>query len=65
MPEIAGDAGLVVPPGDGAAFAETVARLVADTALRDELRDRARRMGGPDNEALIRQVGFVYDGVTA
>jgi glycosyltransferase involved in cell wall biosynthesis len=42
IPEVVGDAGIVVPPGDHLALADAVARLT-DPALRDELSQRARR----------------------
>jgi glycosyltransferase involved in cell wall biosynthesis len=64
MPEIAGDAGLVVPAGDRDAFVETVRRLVADVGLRNELAGRARVKGSPDNEELVRQIGETYDDVS-
>jgi glycosyltransferase involved in cell wall biosynthesis len=64
MPEIAGAAGVVVPTGDPAAFAQAVGRLVADKALRDELAARARAVRFPDPGELVRRIGLVYDEVT-
>lgn len=64
MPEIAGDAGLVVAPGDRTAFVHAVRRLVSDAELRAELAARARIRGSPDNAELVRRIGDVYDEVT-
>jgi glycosyltransferase involved in cell wall biosynthesis len=47
LPEVAGDAALMVDPHDTAALTDALARLLADDALRDRLRaagrERARR----------------------
>lgn len=42
-PELVGDAGLLVPPGDPGALADTLQTLLARAALRDDLARRARR----------------------
>ena len=42
MPEVVGDAGLLVPPGDVEAIRAALRRLMADAALREELGARAR-----------------------
>ncbi len=65
MSEIAGDAGLVVAPGDRGAFGEAVQLLASDAALRERLSASARSAQHPDPEALVRRVGSVYDEVTA
>jgi glycosyltransferase involved in cell wall biosynthesis len=45
VPEIVGDGGLLVDPADRQAVADLVLRILADTALREDLRARARRRG--------------------
>jgi glycosyltransferase involved in cell wall biosynthesis len=42
LPEVAGDAALLFDPDDDAAIARTLARLLSEPALRDELRERGR-----------------------
>jgi len=42
MPEVVGDAGLLVPPGDVPALRAAIMRLMADEALRETLGERAR-----------------------
>jgi glycosyltransferase involved in cell wall biosynthesis len=63
MSDIAGDAGIVVAPGDRAAFIEEVGRVVSDAALRERLRARAVAARPPDADDLVRRVGAVYDEV--
>jgi len=47
LPEVVGDAGLLVPPDDTKAWAEALATILTDQSLREELklrgRERARR----------------------
>jgi glycosyltransferase involved in cell wall biosynthesis len=43
LPEVAGDGGILLPPGDPAAWAEAIARLTEEPALRRELRERGFR----------------------
>jgi glycosyltransferase involved in cell wall biosynthesis len=43
IPEVVGDAGLLVPPEDPAALAEAIARLRTDTGLRARLGQAGRR----------------------
>jgi glycosyltransferase involved in cell wall biosynthesis len=40
LPEVAGDAALLVDPHDTGAIAEGLARLLSDAALRERLRER-------------------------
>jgi glycosyltransferase involved in cell wall biosynthesis len=40
LPELVGDAGLLCPPGDAAAFADALKRLLGDPPLRAQLRER-------------------------
>lgn len=40
IPEVVGDAGVLVPPGDDAAFADAVLRLTADRRLREQMIER-------------------------
>ncbi|MEW5248177.1 glycosyltransferase family 4 protein [Microbulbifer sp. 2201CG32-9] len=43
LPEVVGDAGLVVPAGDSAALAEAIRRLLGDERLRGELGAKGRK----------------------
>ena len=43
IPEVVGDAGLLVPPGNYYELARQIARLMDDRALREELGSKARR----------------------
>lgn len=43
LPEVVGDAGLLVDPHDVAAIAEGIERLATDAALREQLRERGLR----------------------
>jgi glycosyltransferase involved in cell wall biosynthesis len=51
IPEVAGDAALLCPPGDAAAFAEAIRRVRYDEALARELRTRG----------LARAAGFTWE----
>lgn len=63
VPEIVGEAGVLVPPGDRSAFGDALLSLMKDDAMRQRLRDaaNARRLPGP--QELVRALGVVYDGV--
>lgn len=63
MPEIAGDAGVVVAPGDARAFADAVRTLTHDARRRAELAAAAARRPPPDPAALVAALGRVYDEV--
>jgi glycosyltransferase involved in cell wall biosynthesis len=64
LPEAVGDAGVLLPPHDAAAWAVAIRSIVADTALRDDLRARgiarARRFRWEETAdrvaAIIRSV---------
>jgi glycosyltransferase involved in cell wall biosynthesis len=60
LPDVIGDAGLLVPPGDAAALADALARLRDDSALRTNLvaagRARAAEYAWP--EVARRQLDF-------
>jgi glycosyltransferase involved in cell wall biosynthesis len=43
LPEVVGDAGLLIPPADPAALAAAIAQLLADPAKRAELGALARQ----------------------
>ena len=43
LPEVIGDAGLLVDPGDREAWAEAIDRVVTDPTMRDRLVERGRR----------------------
>jgi glycosyltransferase involved in cell wall biosynthesis len=43
LPEVVGDAGLMVPPTDADALGEALLRLLNDADLRAEMRERGLR----------------------
>ncbi|WP_327120040.1 glycosyltransferase [Streptomyces sp. NBC_01341] len=63
MPELVGDAAAFVPPGDAAALAATVARLLGDAEQRERLvgAGRAQAAGWPTEDDTIAHVLSVYD----
>ena len=46
LPEVVGDAGLLVPPYDTTAIGQSLVRLATDSTLREELADRGLRRAG-------------------
>jgi glycosyltransferase involved in cell wall biosynthesis len=63
MPELVGDAGLVVRAGDRQAFIEATRRIVEDETLRTNLASRARTRMFEDPAALVAKIGAVYGSV--
>ena len=61
LPEVAGDGGILLPPGDPAAWAEAIARLTEEPALRRELRERGFRQASRFRwEETARRTWEVY-----
>ncbi|HSK26598.1 MAG TPA: glycosyltransferase family 4 protein [Jiangellales bacterium] len=65
VPELMGDTAVLVRPGDPAAVAGAVDRLLADEPLRTRLAAAAsvRARGWPDEDDTARQVAAVYAGL--
>jgi glycosyltransferase involved in cell wall biosynthesis len=64
LPEVAGDAALMVQPDDAGGFAGAVERILADDDLRGELRARGLRRAAEFTwERTARQTMDVYAGV--
>ncbi|MFD7628326.1 glycosyltransferase family 4 protein [Streptomyces sp. NPDC059851] len=66
VPELVGDAGVLVPYGDAAALATAVSRLLADPDRRSELAaaGRAQAATWPSEDDTVAQVLSVYDELT-
>ncbi|MFD4482609.1 MULTISPECIES: glycosyltransferase family 4 protein [unclassified Streptomyces] len=66
IPELVGDAAALVPYGDAEALATAVARLLADPALRERLKDKgtAQAATWPTEDETVTQVLSVYDELT-
>ena len=62
IPNVIGDAGLLVPEGDPVALRESIARLLADPQLRAQLgqRGRQRVLGCYTNQRIAEQTGDAY-----
>jgi len=66
LPEVAGDAAVLVPPNDVDAIAEGLGRLLEDDALRRRLSERGyRRASGFSWERCARETLAVYKAVTS
>jgi glycosyltransferase involved in cell wall biosynthesis len=63
--EIAGDAGLLVPAGNRAAFVDAVGRIVHNGELRERLTKAARNRTLPSAEELASRIGMIYERVIA
>ena len=61
LPEVAGDGGILLPPGDPAAWAAAIARLTGEPSLRRELRERGFRQASRFRwEETARRTWEVY-----
>ena len=64
LPEVAGDAALLVPPTDVEAIADGLRRLLEDAALRADLAERGRRQAASFSwERCARETLSVYNSV--
>ncbi|HLZ30562.1 MAG TPA: glycosyltransferase [Chloroflexota bacterium] len=65
IPNVIGDAGLIVPEGDAAALREAIAHLLADRQAREEFGRRGRRrvLECYTNERIAAQTVGVYNAV--
>ncbi|MFJ9777847.1 glycosyltransferase family 4 protein [Kitasatospora sp. NPDC101157] len=63
IPELVGDAAVLVPPGDPAALGRAVRELLADPARREQLVAAGRQQAEtwPDEAATVAQVLSTYD----
>ncbi|MEU1289678.1 glycosyltransferase family 4 protein [Kitasatospora sp. NPDC005856] len=63
IPELVGDAAVLVPPGDPAALGQAVRALLADPARREQLVAAGRQQAEtwPDEAATVAQVLSTYD----
>lgn len=66
IPDLVGDAAELVPHGDGEALAAAVARLLADPARCEVLKDEGTRQAAtwPTEDETVAQVLSVYDELT-
>jgi glycosyltransferase involved in cell wall biosynthesis len=66
MPEVAGDAALLVDPYDPAAIADAIFNVLTDASLREDLRRRGiARAHQFSWEASVRRVREIYGEVTS
>lgn len=66
VPELVGDAGVLVPYGDAAALATAVADLLSDPARRSGLAaaGRAQAATWPSEDDTVAQILSIYDELT-
>lgn len=60
LPEKVGDGGLLFPPGDAAALASALRRLVQELGLLDRLRDNVKRQVRPSRADHVDEVEAIY-----
>jgi glycosyltransferase involved in cell wall biosynthesis len=67
VPELVGEAALLVPPGTPVAVSAQVSKLAVDADLRGELAARASEVaaGWPDEDETARHVAAIYRDVVA
>jgi glycosyltransferase involved in cell wall biosynthesis len=65
LPDLVGDAGILVPPGDAAALAAALERVVAepDLARKLSLEGRERARTWPSAEAAVADLAQTYRGL--
>jgi glycosyltransferase involved in cell wall biosynthesis len=66
LPEVVGDAALLIDPYDPSAIADAMRRVLLDSDLRDDLRQRGlRRVSEFSWERSVRRVRAIYEEVLA
>jgi starch synthase len=67
IPEVVGDAGILVQPGDCLSLYREIKRLVLDRKLREELGEKARRRAEEefDCKKIAEKIGELYESVTS
>ena len=66
LPEVVGDAALLIDPYDADAIADAMRRVLLDSDLRDDLRERGlRRVAEFSWERSVRRVRDIYEEVLA
>jgi glycosyltransferase involved in cell wall biosynthesis len=66
LPEVVGDAALLIDPYDAEAIADAMRRVLLDSDLREDLRQRGlRRVAEFSWERSVRRVRDIYEEVLA